>query len=137
MISEWKTPLQNIGSKQNNQNLQRSHAVSYFTRAENLANQFDVITTQGLAFLFDQSVQEWSFSSSDSTVASDVNYYASEYFKIHKERMPDVERLAIILDYVRTTDGKNRRTAIKDGSGTVHGKSYDIDNFNLSYSQTF
>ncbi|WP_432666738.1 hypothetical protein R9X47_10295 [Wukongibacter baidiensis] len=135
--SEWKALFEDMGSKLNNQNLQVKHAQSYFNRALSLASQYEITSTQGLAFLFDQSVHEWSWSESDSVVKEDLLYWADEYFRIEKKRMPDSDRCGTLLSYVRTRDGKNRRTAIRNGSGTVHEKDYDVSDFGLSFSDTF
>ncbi|HZG16020.1 MAG TPA: hypothetical protein VE710_13525 [Candidatus Bathyarchaeia archaeon] len=86
--------------------------------------------------MFDQAVHEWSFKN-----YSDAIEHVHEAARIYKssdpngERMPDRDRLSILLDYVRTKDGKERRACITNGSGTHNGKSYDADNFGLSYSE--
>jgi len=135
--SEWSKLFEKLGKDEYNQKLQIKHASSYIKRALSLAKTFDIKTTQGLAFLFDQAVHEWSFKSSISTIKNDVNDYARRYFRRYKENMPEFERLGVILDYVRSNDGKNRRFAIRSGRGYVHGKTYDIDKFHLSYDDKF
>lgn len=137
LISEWENLFEEMGADKDNQRLQRKYAKDYINRALYLADKFEVETTQGLAFLFDQAVQEWSFKSGISTIQDDVEEYANKYFRIYKERMPDFERLGIILEYVKSDDGKERRKAIRLGEGNVHGKDYDISDFDLSYDDKF
>lgn len=137
VISEWNTPFMSMGTKANNRALQKKHAGSYFTRAESLASLFGITTTQGLACLFDHAVHEWSFSTSDQNVANEIKENADLYYQIEGKPMPDFDRLYTVVKYTRTTDGRNRREAIRQGSGTVHGKNYRISDFGLSYNDRF
>lgn len=139
LISEWLTPFKAMGAKTANQALQRKYAESYFNRATSFASAFGIISTQGLAFLFDHAVQSWSWK----------NYTQTELVNMIKEqealwtktgqtgRYPDSQRLGILLKGVSGSDPIARRTAIKNGSGTVHGKVWKAANFNLSYSTNF
>lgn len=117
--------------------MQKKYAKEYFDRALSLAKKFEIKTTQGLAFLFDQAVQEWSFKSSVYSVEKEVEEYARRYYRMYKEDMPDFERLGVIVEYIRSTDGKKRRSAIRNGEGYVHGKRYKVENFKLSYKDKF
>ncbi|MGQ7278671.1 hypothetical protein ACT91Q_11935 [Brevibacillus thermoruber] len=137
VLAEWRDPFQKMGAKSSNQELQIKYAQDYFNRAETFADQFGIISTQGLAFLFDQAVHEWSFSKSISSIADKIDEVADQYRRSEGKRMPDEDRLSILLDYVKTTDGRNRRRAIKNGEGRVHGKDYDIRDFDLSYDDEF
>ncbi|WNS40890.1 hypothetical protein [Paenibacillus sp. MMS20-IR301] len=137
VVTEWKGLFENMGAKSANQALQKTHAQSYIDRALSYATKFGIISTQGLAFLFDHAVQSWSFQNESSIVAEIA---ANERLWLQTGetgRYPDNQRLYSVLKGVTGSDPIARRTAIRNGSGTVHGKSYNISNFNLSYSANF
>ncbi|NQF16365.1 hypothetical protein HPY31_21005 [Brevibacillus sp. HB1.3] len=136
--AEWREPFQEMGTKSKMQDIQVEHAQDYFDRAESLANKFGIISTQGLAFLFDHVVQSWNFEGSHSKIEREIDDLALEYQKNESgARLPDEDRLSVLLDYVRSGDETDRRRAIKNGSGKVHGKQYDVDDYGLSYDDEF
>ncbi|MEC0123390.1 hypothetical protein [Paenibacillus pabuli] len=137
VVSEWKTLFESMGAKSANQALQRKYAESYFNRAITFAGKFGIISTQGLAFLFDHSVQSWSLSG-ESSIISEITSLEKAWRDMGETgRYPDKERLYSVLKGVSGSDPIARRTAIRNGSGTVHGKSYNIAAFGLSYSTNF
>jgi len=133
VVDSWAKPFRKMGESSKNRDLQKVHAKQYFDRAEGWAHDFDIKSMQGLAFLFDQAVHEWSFTSF-SKAKDEVLEKARAYKNANGEIMPDRDRLSILLDYVRSNDGKERRTCIMNGSGTHNGKQYDVDDFGISYS---
>lgn len=137
--SEWKPLFKNMGAKSANQTLQRQHAGQYFNRAETFANDFGIISTQGLAFLFDHAVQSWSFSGyTQSQIRTEILRDESLWHQTgEKGRYPDYNRLYTVLKGVQGSDPIARRTAIRNGSGTVHGKLYRVSDFGLSYNTNF
>lgn len=135
--TEWRDPFKKMGSKQNNRNLQVLYAKDYFDRAESFAEKFGIISTQGLAFLFDHAVQSWSFNKSHSTIEEQIDELDRAHKKQEGVRLPDEDRLSVLLDYIDSGDESDRRRAIKNGSGYVHGKQYNIANFGLSYDDEF
>lgn len=137
VLSEWKEPFKKMGAKLSNQNLQIKYAEDYFDRAESMAEQFGIISTQGLAFLFDQAVQSWKFTASHSSIEDEINELHRAHRKQEGTRLPDKDRLSVLLDYVRAGDERDRRRAIMNGSGRVHGKQYDVDDYGLSYDDEF
>ncbi|MFS0558708.1 hypothetical protein [Brevibacillus sp. 179-C9.3 HS] len=138
IVTEWKKPFQKLGEEASMQELQLKHAEQYFDRAESLAEQFGIISTQGLAFLFDHAVQSWRFNGSHSKIAREIDDLEREYRSNgNGDRLPDEDRLCVLLDYVRSGDEKDRRRAIKNGRGKVHGKQYDVDDYGLSYDDEF
>lgn len=137
VIPEWKTLFENMGAKSSNQALQKKHAQSYIDRALSYATKFGIISTQGLAFLFDHAVQSWSFTD-ESSIISEISNSEKLWEKTGEPgRYPDKDRLYSVLKGVRGSDPIARRTAIRNGSGVVHGKSYNIANFSLSYTTNF
>lgn len=137
VVSEWKTLFESMGAKSANQALQRKYAESYFDRAVTFASKFGIISTQGLAFLFDHAVQSWSISGESSIISEITSLEKAWRNSGESSRYPDKDRLFSVLKGVNGTDPIARRTAIRNGSGTVHGKSYNISTFGLSYSTNF
>ncbi|NTU24450.1 hypothetical protein HPY28_29500 [Brevibacillus sp. HB1.2] len=136
--AEWKKPFQKLGEEASMQKLQLKHAEGYFDRAESLAEQFGIISTQGVAFLFDHAVQSWRFNGSHSKIEDEINDLDREYRNSENgARLPDEDRLSVLLDYIRSGDESDRRRAIKNGRGKVHGKQYDVDDYGLSYDDEF
>jgi hypothetical protein len=134
LVSDWQACFEALGKNSYCISLQISHAEDYFNHALNYASDFGITTTQGLAYLFDQSVHEWSFSVSKSDMLSSIAGY-----KLAKGSAwagdPDI--LTAIHTYVISADGQERREAIRYGVGIVHGKNYNISNFGLSYYDNF
>lgn len=137
VVSEWKTLFEAMGAKSANQSLQRKYAESYFDRAVSFAGKFGIVSTQGLAFLFDHAVQSWSISGESSIIAEIQSLEKAWRNSGETTRYPDKDRLFSVLKGVNGSDPIARRTAIRNGSGTVHGKSYNISTFGLSYSTNF
>ncbi len=133
--SEWKKAFEEMGESRNNIKIQKEYAKQYFVKALSYAEDFKIVTTQGLAFLFDQAVQEWSFEKGSSTIAKELRDSRYEYRHMEGEELPEKDALSIIYKYVKSSDGRARREAIMRGSGKVHGKRYDIDDFDLSYDE--
>lgn len=130
----WKTCFEALGKEQCCINLQIKYAASYFNRALSFASSFGIKSTQGLAYLFDQAVQEWSFSQSVSTMQSSIDGYKKARGSAWNG---DSDILVAIHTYVKSDDGKTRREAIRNGGGIVHGKTYNVSDFNLSYNEYF
>ena len=130
----WKTCFEALGKEQCCINLQIKYAASYFNRALKFASSLGITSTQGLAYLFDQAVQEWSFSKSISTMQSSIDGYKQARGNAWNG---DSDILLAIHTYIRTEDGKTRREAIRNGGGIVHGKTYHVSDFNLSYNEYF
>ncbi|OKP99530.1 hypothetical protein [Paenibacillus sp. P46E] len=137
VVSEWKTLFENMGAKSANQAIQKTHAQSYVDRALSYATKFGIISTQGLAFLFDHAVQSWSFQN-ESSIVSEIAANEKLWAQTGETgRYPDKDRLYSVLKGVSGSDSIARRTAIRNGSGIVHEKTYNIANFNLSYTTNF
>lgn len=134
---EWATPFKTMGTKMDNQNIQRKHSQQYIDRALTLAGKFNIKSTQGLAFLFDQAVHEWSFSVSDDQIANEIRNYENWYYNNMGTYPSEYEKLYYPLKYVRTTAGKNRRSVIREGKGTINGKTYRASDFQISYNERF
>ncbi|MEN1988188.1 hypothetical protein [Paenibacillus hubeiensis] len=137
VVSEWKSLFEAMGAKSANQALQRKHAQSYLDRAVAFAGKFGIVSTQGLAFLFDHAVQSWSLDGESSIISEITSLEKAWRNSGETGRYPDKDRLYSVLKGVKGSDPIARRTAIRNGSGTVHGKSYNISSFGLSYSTNF
>ncbi|AIG27237.1 hypothetical protein [Brevibacillus laterosporus] len=139
VVPEWKIPFQDMGRSRNNQKYQEDADMQYVDRAEDYCKRFGIITTQGLAFIFDHMVQTYRFVDERSIFVK-IRELEDEYRKSHdRERLPDQDRLSVILDYIsESANQKLRRGLNKEGYGNYLGKTYDISDFgSLSYYSYF
>ncbi|ATO51354.1 hypothetical protein ABD72_02865 [Brevibacillus laterosporus] len=141
VLQDWKIPFQEMGRSRNNQKYQEDAGMQYVDRAEDYCKRFGIVTTQGLAFMFDHMVQTYRFVDERSIFVK-IRELEDEYRKSHdRERLPDQDRLSVILDYIsESANQKLRRGLIKDGYGNYLGKGYDISDFgygSLSYYSYF
>jgi len=122
--TEWSTPFKALGKLSACISLQRSYASSYVDRAAYLAKKCGISSTQGYACLFDFSVVKWGLGS------------LLDYTEVKNSGTAELTKLNKFASKITNIDVKNRFVAIKDGSGYVHGKNYDISDFpNLNYTK--
>ncbi|MCR8987914.1 hypothetical protein NW801_23270 [Brevibacillus laterosporus] len=142
VIKEWEKPFMEMGRSRNNQKCQEDVAMDFVNRAEDFCDSFGIISTQGLAFVFDHVIQSWSFNNMQR-ILREIREKEDEYRKAHDNRsMPDEDRLSIILDFIPDDAAHQfkRRSLIKQGYGYYGNKRYDISDFgygSLNYSSSF
>ncbi|ERM16533.1 hypothetical protein [Brevibacillus laterosporus] len=89
-----------MGRSRNNQTYQEDVAMNFVNRAEGFCDSFGIISTQGLAFVFDHVIQSRSFNNMQRILRG-IREKEDEYRKTHDNRsMPDEDRLSIILDFI-------------------------------------
>ncbi|MBA4535366.1 hypothetical protein [Brevibacillus halotolerans] len=126
----------------NNQKCQEDVAMDFVNRAEGFCDSFGIISTQGLAFVFEHVIQSWSFNNMQR-ILREIREKEDEYRKTYDNRsMPDEDRLSIILDFIPDDAAHQfkRRSLIKQGYGYYGDKRYDISDFgygSLNYSSSF
>lgn len=141
VVSKWRKLFKELGEQRECINLQKKHAKKYFERALKLLKALKLESEQSLAFCFDHAVQSWSFRDPDDysefmsayTIVKKLDKARYIYLHSEGEVMPEKIALQFLDDYIPPGDARSRRIAIRKGNGKVHGKRYDIDDFNLSY----
>ncbi|MMZ64176.1 hypothetical protein D1872_264790 [compost metagenome] len=96
----------------------------YINKAYSIANDFNLKTERGLALAFDIAVQNGGFKQSQTNTIQQ---------KIKSGNLSEQEALKVIaqaaVDKSKTKyreDVSSRKFTIVNGTGTVHGKSYDL-----------
>ncbi|CRK80281.1 hypothetical protein [Neobacillus massiliamazoniensis] len=121
---DWQQAFEQMGKTKENQQIQRKYALVYIELALGISQQLGIKSTQGLAFSFDQIVNDGSFP---------------QYKDVKKEvgargNIDDKERLQIILRFIKKGVQYERRDLIFRGSGLYFGRDYKINNYGqLSY----
>jgi hypothetical protein len=125
ILPEWKEVFANLGN--GFKNIQDDATEHYFNDALKICKLFNLKTERSIAFAFDQSVQRGRGSISDEY---------QQYKEQAKEFITEKGVLQFILDNDLPDfserwrdDVRNRRATIINGTGTVHGTSYDLTKF--------
>lgn len=135
LIDEWRTVFASMGAKTACQNsLLNTSLNKYLDRATDYASAFGIISTQGLAYLFDSCVNSWSFSKTTNEIAIEISQNANIYQHTEGKRMPDYDRLAYVLKYDRNS---TRREVIRQGTGKYNGLTYNKADYGLDYDTNF
>lgn len=122
--SDWKEQLVAMCNTKEFQAIQNKAMDTYIQKAYSLANTFNLTTERGLALVFDIAVQNGGFKQEQINAIKQ---------KIKKGNLNEAEALKIIAQAAvdkskqkYQNDVKSRKFTIVNGTGTVHGKSYNL-----------
>lgn len=135
---EWKNSFQTLGKTKEMIALQVSSAANYYNKAKSNCEKYGLTTERGMALLFDIRVQNGSLErkGAGEKIREDFlkipTNLSEEEIQIEKMKIIAIRRAAVSSAQWRK-DVENRKLTIANGSGKVHGKSYDLKkDFNLS-----
>jgi hypothetical protein len=121
---DWQQAFEQMGKTKENQQIQRKYALYYIEKAIESSHDFGIKSTQGLAFSFDQMVNDGNFPNN--------NEIKKEL--LARGNIDDKERLQFILRFIKKGIQQERRDLIFRGSGLYFGRDYEIKNYGqLSY----
>jgi len=118
LLPGWAQSFTALGNTAEFQAIQQSALNDYIIQAEKIYNDFGLTTERGVALAFDIAVQNWSVKAGTSIV---------------NNSMTESQKLSAIANSVAMQsatawqqDVLNRKMTIVNGTGTVHGKSYNL-----------
>jgi hypothetical protein len=118
VFPEWSEKFIALGNTVEFQTIQLNAQEEYITQARKIFKDFELSTERSLALAFDIAVQNWSVKAGAEIVNSS---------------MTEIEKLTIIANSVANQslsqwqeDVRSRKMTIVNGTGTVHGKSYNL-----------
>lgn len=120
---EWQKKFERLGTSPNMRKIQLVHAAKWMEQARLMAERYNIETTQGVGFVFDQATQSWEFKS------------PKDLEKKMKTARNDRARLQKALEHVRPEVAKRRRVLIHKGKGEYFKRPYDISQYKLDYQK--
>ncbi|WP_233901782.1 hypothetical protein [Paenibacillus polymyxa] len=121
---DWKAQLIAMCNTKEFQEIQNKAMDKYINKAYSIANDFNLKTERGLTLAFDIAVQNGGFKQSQTNTIQQ---------KIKSGNLSEQEALKVIaqaaVDKSKAKyreDVSSRKFTIVNGTGTVHGKSYDL-----------
>ena len=122
--SHWKEVFKNLGQQVKFQEIQRKTAAVRFNKALTYCKQYNVNTVRGLMLFYDCTVQQGSIKENTATRIAKRITGSTDY----KARLRIcAEEMANQAADRWHDDVLNRRLAIVNGKGKVHGKNWDLD----------
>lgn len=136
----WRQMFTSLGLTPEFQAIETQSAASYYSRAVAMCNDYGLTSARGRALMFDISVQNGSINDAVRTLIMD------DYAALSPVLSPDdreVARMRIVANRRAEAanakfveDVRQRKLCIANGTGVVHGVSYDLAaQFGLDLSQ--
>lgn len=130
LFEPWQGYFKNLGRQRECQDLQVKYAQAYYNRGLTLCTTFDVHSERAVALMFDICVQNGTIKEPVTT------RIRQDFAKLNPALVGDeleVARLQIIANRRAEAaakrwveDVRQRKLAIANGEGTVHGRRYDL-----------
>jgi Putative peptidoglycan binding domain len=120
----WKSLFKALGLSAEFQAIQLAHAAVYQTAAVQLYQRFSLTTERAQALMFDICVQNGSIgAATEALIRADFVALDTELGKLQSiaNRVAEASKAAYVED-VRT-----RKLTIANGTGTVHGVAYNLE----------
>jgi hypothetical protein len=127
----WRGFFNALGRTTEFQDIQREASADILEDAQRMAAEYDLTSERGLALMFDIRVQNGSISADvKKRIKADIGKLpanqTSEDAEVARMRIVANRRAeAARAEFVE--DVRRRKLTIADGSGTVHGKRYDLE----------
>jgi len=116
IIDPWKTALINLGNTPEFQSIQDNAMKYYRDGAVQLCQKYKLTTDRAFCLFFDIMVQNGSIKNFTITETQYINKLKSIAIAVSKQSNPQFQ-----------ADVLNRKMAIVNGSGIVHGDNYQFD----------
>jgi putative peptidoglycan binding protein len=131
LFEPWQGHFKTLGRQRECQDLQVKHAQAYYDRGIALCATFDVHSERAVALMFDISVQNGGIKEPVTTrIRGDVAKLdpalAGDELEVAKLRII-ANRRAEAATKRWIEDVRQRKLAIANGGGTVHGRRYDLE----------
>jgi len=127
----WKSLFNSLGLTPEFQAIELAHAATRHRAAVQLCQRFSLTTERALALMFDINVQNGSISSAtEALIRADFATLPAGTAPLNGEqaRLQSIaNRVAEASKTAYVEDVRTRKLTIANGSGTVHGVSYNLE----------
>ncbi|MDD2402624.1 MAG: M23 family metallopeptidase, partial [Clostridia bacterium] len=122
--TEWYNQFVALCETSQFQQIQRDAMNEYTNQAYKIANDYDLKTERGLALALDIAVQNWDVTSTSRTeIKNSMRNGSSEQEVLQLLAQAAVDK----VNDTYKADVRTRKFTIVNGTGTVHGKKFDIE----------
>jgi putative peptidoglycan binding protein len=123
----WRGMLKQLGRTQEFQDIQAKHATQIHARAVAMCNDYGLTTERGVALMFDICVQNGSISPVvKAQILADFIGLPDAKDQVARMRVIANRRSAAVKSQF-VNDVRIRKLTIAEGTGTVHGIQYDLE----------
>lgn len=127
IVEPWKSQFIALCQTSEFQKIQRSGIQDYINMAFSICDDYQLTTERGLALAFDIAVQNGSVKAAARKIINSKMTGTTDY----------MDKLSIIANAVADAsnypdDVRSRKMTIVNGSGVVHGKTYQLDDYGIT-----
>ncbi|ANF94906.1 hypothetical protein [Paenibacillus bovis] len=123
--NDWKEQFIKLCNTNEFQKIQNDAMSTYIDMAYNMADEFNLKSERGLALVFDIAVQNGGFKSS---IKNSIKAKINTNQLTEKEVLTVIAQAAVDKSKAKYQgDVNSRKFTIVNGTGTVHGKSYNLE----------
>lgn len=127
IVEPWKSQFTALCQTSEFQAIQRSGIQSYIDKAFSICDDYQLTTERGLALAFDIAVQNGSVKAAAREIINSKLTGSTGY----------MDKLSIIANAVADAsnypdDVRSRKMTIVNGNGIVHGKTYNLSDYDIT-----